>query len=91
MIHWLKTNPFVLSANMHGGAVVASYPYDNSIKHNECCEDSPTPDDSLFKYLSRTYAKNHPVMKDGHDCNETFTNGITNGAFWYELNGNKFS
>lgn len=26
-------------------------------------------------------------MKNGHDCNETFPNGITNGAFWYELNG----
>jgi hypothetical protein len=37
--------------------------------------------------MARTYARNHPIMKNGHDCNETFPNGITNGAFWYELNG----
>lgn len=27
---WLKTETFVLSANLHGGALVASYAYDNS-------------------------------------------------------------
>ncbi|CRK97571.1 CLUMA_CG010957, isoform A [Clunio marinus] len=87
VMSWIKENPFVLSANLHGGAVVASYPYDNTIKHHDCCEDSPTPDDSVFRHLARTYAKNHPVMKDGNDCNETFPNGITNGAYWYDLSG----
>lgn len=87
VMNWILNNPFVLSANLHGGAVVASYPYDNSINHHECCEDSPTPDNHFFKYASLVYAQNHPVMKNGHDCNETFQNGITNGAYWYELNG----
>ena len=72
-------------------------------KHHECCVDSPTPDDSTFRYLAQTYAKHHPVMKDGNEvrkfidfvclklnlfcfqCNETFPNGITNGAYWYDL------
>lgn len=31
IMQWVVNNPFVLSANFHGGAVVASYPFDNSM------------------------------------------------------------
>ncbi|KRT84127.1 Peptidase, partial [Oryctes borbonicus] len=89
MMKWIMAQPFVLSGNLHGGAVVASYPFDNSGSDASCCVGSPTPDDDLFKELALLYASKNPVMKSGDACedDEHFDNGITNGAYWYELDG----
>ncbi|XP_076629152.1 carboxypeptidase D svr [Colletes latitarsis] len=87
MMTWIATEPFVLSGNLHGGAVVASYPYDSGISRS-CCLESKSPDNELFKYLAHTYADNHPQMRAGNTCPlDTFEGGVTNGAFWYEVIG----
>lgn len=90
IMKWIYTQPFVLSANLHGGSVVASYPFDDGKSHVESGVYSKSPDDSLFKQLALTYAQHHPIMKTGNpNCGdgETFKNGITNGAFWYDVPG----
>lgn len=49
----MKSYNFILSANLHGGAVVANYPYDKSheqrIRGNWQANSTPTPDDILFR------------------------------------------
>lgn len=53
-----------------------------------CCKESLTPDDSVFKKLARTFADQHPIMRRARTCvKDRFENGITNGAFWYEVHG----
>ncbi|CAK9809820.1 Carboxypeptidase D [Anthophora quadrimaculata] len=87
MMTWIATEPFVLSGNLHGGAVVASYPYDSGIS-GPCCIESKSPDDELFKYLAHTYADNYPLMRTGNACPpDVFQGGVTNGAYWYEVIG----
>ncbi|XP_043268241.1 carboxypeptidase D-like [Venturia canescens] len=87
MMAWIVSQPFVLSGNFHGGAVVASYPYDSGTSRPRDIE-SKSPDDELFKYLARLYASNHVEMRKGNSCPpDNFTNGITNGAYWYEVVG----
>jgi carboxypeptidase D len=88
MMRWIRSEPFVLSANMHAGAVVASYPYDDSPSHTRSGFYSAAPDDAFFKRIALIYADNHPVMKGGNACpSDNFPRGITNGAHWYDVPG----
>eukprot|EP00794_Sanderia_malayensis_P014035 gene14035-15494_t len=90
LMKWIYKYPFVLSANLHGGSVVASYPFDDGPTHQESGIYSKTPDDKLFKQLASVYAQHHPIMKTGNPrCGEgeRFPNGITNGAHWYDVPG----
>lgn len=86
---WITRNPFVLSANLHAGAVVASYPFDDSPRHRTSGFYSSAPDDRTFKYLAETYAKNHRTMHSNVRCTraDNFPGGITNGAEWYDVPG----
>ncbi|XP_063896391.1 carboxypeptidase D [Helicoverpa armigera] len=88
LMRWVTGKQFVLSGNLHGGAVVASYPYDDSITGKECCEESRSPDDSLFKHLANVYASRNEEMRAGDTCPpENFEGGLTNGAHWYSVQG----
>lgn len=54
----------------------------------DCCLENLTPDDAVFKRLALMYAERNPLMKNGQAChNDNFTDGITNGAYWYEVHG----
>lgn len=55
VMNWTKNYPFVLSASFHGGALVANYPWDNNDKNVK--QYSPSPDDSMFRYLALLYSK----------------------------------
>jgi len=90
---WISKIQFVLSGNIHGGALVASYPFDNtpnSIFSSVLSSPSLTPDDDVFKHLAQSYSLNHARMYLGEPCKvgaPQFRNGTTNGAAWYPLTG----
>ncbi|KAM9335778.1 carboxypeptidase Z-like [Symphorus nematophorus] len=91
VMKWIRSIPFVLSANFHGGDLVVSYPYDLSKHPRERNMFSPTPDDQVFKMLARIYANGHETMNSEHaQCGPSRTNsdkGIINGAQWSSFAG----
>ena len=54
VMKWLNEHPFVLSANLHGGSLVANYPFDNSKSGHSVY--SKCPDDRIFKQLAKSYS-----------------------------------
>ena len=66
---------FKLSANFHGGSQVVNYPWDTT--------QAPHPLDNLVRTLSLDYAKRVPYIYNSSE----FTQGITNGFAWYEVDG----
>ena len=91
---WMTQRQFVLSAAFHGGALVASYPFDNKGNGGGLFsggyQPSLTPDDDTFKHLATMYSFNHRTMHSAGPCflgDSVFPNGTTNGAAWYYLAG----
>uniref|UniRef100_A0A3Q2YFD1 Carboxypeptidase N, polypeptide 1 n=1 Tax=Hippocampus comes TaxID=109280 RepID=A0A3Q2YFD1_HIPCM len=70
VIKWMQNYNFVLSANLHGGAVVANYPFDKSrdARIRGRTTYAATPDDKIFRNLARTYSYAHGWMHKGWNC-----------------------
>jgi hypothetical protein len=81
IMNWTVENSFVLSANIHYGALLVCYPYG----YNEQMEavDTPSPDDLLFEDISRRYTVHNPPMWN----RSQFPDGIINAADWYSVRG----
>ena len=94
-MNWIKSIPFVLSANLHGGTLVANYPYDNiphEMRKSTTRVYYSSPDDGVFVHVSKVYALAHPTMHMGEPkCSrydkDKFKDGIVNGAAWYAIAG----
>ncbi|XP_042528630.1 LOW QUALITY PROTEIN: carboxypeptidase Z, partial [Dipodomys spectabilis] len=91
IMKWMRSAPFVLSASLHGGDLVVSYPFDYSKNPLQRKMFSPTPDEKMFKLLARAYADVHPMMMDRSEnrCGGNFLKhgSIINGADWYSFTG----
>ncbi|GAB2270446.1 suppressor of los1-1 [Dionaea muscipula] len=78
---WSQRTRFTASASLHGGALVANYPWDGTEdkrKNYFAC-----PDDETFRYLASVYSLSHHNMS----LSKEFPGGITNGASWYPIYG----
>lgn len=82
IMNWEMEHDCVLSANFHGGAVVANYPWDNNHTHTNYVF-SPTPENDLFYHVSYVYASHNNTMFNSTQ----FDDGITNGVEWYLASG----
>uniref|UniRef100_A0A8C4VHR9 Carboxypeptidase M n=1 Tax=Gopherus evgoodei TaxID=1825980 RepID=A0A8C4VHR9_9SAUR len=90
VINWIQNETFVLSANLHGGALIASYTFDNGNPATGSLQGySRSRDDDVFIHLAKTYSSNHASMYKGNECGNkpVFPYGITNGYAWYQLQG----
>lgn len=82
MMNWMKGRNFVMGANLHGGDIVANYPWDGN-RARRSGRYSASPDDPTFRAIASVYARYHEKMKRSRE----FPGGIVNGASWYVLYG----
>ncbi|CAN7993032.1 unnamed protein product, partial [Ixodes hexagonus] len=86
VMEWILTIPFVLSANFHGGALVANYPFDNTLDGTQK-RYTASPDDATFRYvcfLPMIWALcGHPRAPSAGDSAAEENNNVIRWASWY--------
>ena len=77
---------FSISANMHGGAEVANYPWDTW--------STLTADDNWWQHVSREYADSCQVNSgngyfEWSNWDNPYADGVVNGYDWYTVSGGR--
>ncbi|XP_061700388.1 probable carboxypeptidase X1 [Syngnathoides biaculeatus] len=97
VISWMQDIPFVLGANLHGGELVVTYPFDGTEGWAPQAH-TPTADNAFFRWLATVYASTNLAMAnpERRPCHyEDFQvhNNIINGGAWHVVPGsmNDFS
>jgi len=85
VMDWSASNPFVLSADLHDGAVLITYPFDFK-DEGEFPGPNLTPDNDIFRQVAAVYVDNHPTMKNTTKCYRRTEGGMINGADWLSRN-----
>ncbi|XP_078740805.1 putative carboxypeptidase X1, partial [Lampetra fluviatilis] len=89
VIAWMEKVPFVLGANLHGGELLVTFPYDMARDWAPSAL-TPTPDDAFFRWLALAFSSGHRVMADESQrpCHsDDFGTRTVNGAEWHTVPG----
>ncbi|CAK9313457.1 unnamed protein product [Citrullus colocynthis] len=81
IMKWMRDVHFTASASLHGGALVANYPWDGTADKRK--DYYACPDDETFRFMASVYSRSHHNMS----FSQEFQGGITNGAQWYPIYG----
>ncbi|MDD4150152.1 MAG: M14 family metallopeptidase, partial [Bacteroidales bacterium] len=84
MMDYASAHDFVMSANIHGGAELANYPWDTYTSINKSHADN-----TWWDYVSHVYADNVISVSGGASFTSDFSNGVTNGGDWYVITGSR--
>uniref|UniRef100_A0A671QNQ1 Carboxypeptidase D-like n=1 Tax=Sinocyclocheilus anshuiensis TaxID=1608454 RepID=A0A671QNQ1_9TELE len=78
VMKWILEKKFDLSGSLHGGSVMATYPFDDGSSY---ATSGLTADDAVFRHLAQTYTENHPIMRmDNPGCPDVPDKNLGDGG-----------
>ena len=84
MIEFVSDKYFVMSANLHGGAEVANFPWDSWASNSRTHAD-----DAWFRYVSQNYVDACQAMDPTFMTGSGANAEITEGGDWYVITGSR--